>query len=87
MRLRELTILRGPVALRDLVAGTGGVVVGGVAFITGCAYAGVPTLVWFATVSLVGAVALGSALPVVRQVRQCVLMDAEGERRDRKAAA
>ena len=68
MRLRGLAIMLGSVAIRDLVVGSGGITVGGLAFVLGCAYAGLPTLAWFTMLSILGVVSIGTALPVLSQV-------------------
>ena len=69
MRFHQLTMLLGPVAIRDLIVGTSGITAGGIAFLFGCAYVSTLTLMWFAFWSVLGIVSLGMALPVLRLVR------------------
>lgn len=70
MRFRQLAILLGPVAIRDLAAGTVGVATGTLAFLVGCAYASTFNFVWFAFWGIQGVMFLGMALPVLRLVRR-----------------
>jgi hypothetical protein len=49
MKFRQLAILVGPVAIRDLIVGSGGVAYGGVAFLLGFASVSQVHLVWFAS--------------------------------------
>jgi hypothetical protein len=64
----QLANLLGPVAVRDLVGGSAGVVVCTAAVISGCAFASGVNLAWFAFFGILGAVSLINTLPTLRDV-------------------
>jgi cobalamin synthase len=76
MKFRQVAILLGPVAIRDLLVGSGGVAYGGVAFLLGFASVSQVHLVWFASWSILGLVSLANALPALTLVRNSWPKDA-----------
>ncbi len=64
----RLLWLAGPLAVRDLIAGSTGIIAGMAAFIAGCALAGTGTLVWFGYFSLLGVASLSTGITQLRRV-------------------
>ena len=64
--IMQLAYLAGPGVLRDLVAGTGGIVVAAAAVLAGCAFFGPSPLTWFAFLGVSGGVSLCTAWPGLR---------------------
>ena len=70
MRPNQLLWLSGPLVVRDIVAGVGGVTVAAVALIAGCAFASAGNLAWFAFLGLLGTSSLHASLPQLRRLSQ-----------------
>jgi len=83
MGLVRLAYLAGPLAVRDLVAGSAGVVVSAMAFIVGCAFVNAGNLLWFAFLGTHGVVSLTTGVPAFltarRLVRDTAVPDADRE--------
>lgn len=59
--------MAGPLTVRDLVAGSGGVLVATVAIIAGCAFASASNLVWFAFWGIAGVLSHGRSVSLLRR--------------------
>lgn len=68
MRGMRLLWLAGPLAVRDLVAGSTGTVGALVAFIAGCAVASTGALLWFGYFGVLGVVSLTTGITQLRRV-------------------
>jgi hypothetical protein len=68
MRLMQRLWLGGPLLVRDLALGISGVVVGLVAFIGGCAFAGAGSFAWFAYWGLLGTASLYMGIQQLRRI-------------------
>jgi hypothetical protein len=65
MKIGQHAFLAGPLVIRDIVVGTGGVAVSALAFLAGCAFASTGNLVWFAFLGALGVLSLRTAVPAV----------------------
>lgn len=72
MTLLRLAYLAGPLAVRDLVGGVGGVAVAVLAFLGGCALASAFNLAWFALIGGLGVASLATSAPTLLSVRHLV---------------
>ena len=79
MRGMRLFWLAGPLAVRDLVAGSTGIAGASVAFIAGCALASTGTLLWFGYFGLLGVVSLTTGITQLRRVSRLSWVRAPGD--------
>lgn len=90
MRITAVTFLAGPVAVRDFVSGTTGLVVAAFSFGLGCALTGAGPLAWFGFWGAASVASLCRAAPVFARVWAIVATlpaSAEDERVPARIAA